>query len=293
MNRRSLMIGATAAALCPSFGRAQTLWSGVALGADVTIALGGDAERARATLTRIRSLLDEIEQDFSLYRPGSNLSRLNAGQAVVPTAHMARVLSLCTQMHIATGGRFDPSVQPLWTALAQGRDPGAVRGLVGWRPLEVTEGLIRLSPGQSLTLNGIAQGYATDAVRALLQARGYRDLLVEVGEMAALGGPFRLALSDPDAGILGHFGLKNRALAVSSARATLIGGHPHLLSPHGDAPIWSTVAVEADSAAVADALSTGWSFLRPDQIARAKDRMPGVGRVWLVSPGGELQTIGA
>ena len=40
----------------------------------------------------------------------------------------------------------------------------------------------------ALTLNGIAQGYIADRVVALLRAEGLSDVLVNTGELRALGG---------------------------------------------------------------------------------------------------------
>ena len=75
-------------------------------------------------------------------------------------------------MHRATGGAFDPSVQPLWQALARGGDVEAARALTGWERVTIGQD-ITLAPGQALTFNGIAQGFATDVVTDLLASRGF------------------------------------------------------------------------------------------------------------------------
>ena len=50
-----------------------------------------------------------------------------------------------------------------------------------------------------LTLNGIAQGYATDRVVAILRSEGIEHSLVDMGESRALGdGPGRPAVADRD-----------------------------------------------------------------------------------------------
>ena len=41
--------------------------------------------------------------------------------------------------------------------------------------------------GAAITLNGIAQGYATDRVVDVLRARGLSTTLVNMGEIRALG----------------------------------------------------------------------------------------------------------
>ena len=57
--------------------------------------------------------------------------------------------------------------------LARGRDRP---GRIGFR-----------RPGMAVTLNGVAQGYITDRVADLLRVRGFDNVLVELGEIRALG----------------------------------------------------------------------------------------------------------
>ncbi len=41
--------------------------------------------------------------------------------------------------------------------------------------------------GMALTLNGIAQGYITDRIAALLKSHGYGNMLLDIGEIQAVG----------------------------------------------------------------------------------------------------------
>jgi thiamine biosynthesis lipoprotein len=51
-------------------------------------------------------------------------------------------------------------------------------------------------PGQALTFNGIAQGFATDLVVGELQAAGAEKVLANIGEYAGFGGIRRVMLID-------------------------------------------------------------------------------------------------
>jgi thiamine biosynthesis lipoprotein len=170
-------------------------------------------------------------------------------------------------------------VQPLWQALAEGRDPTQARARIGWDRLRLSPEEIRLDHGQALTLNGIAQGWAADRIAALLRAQGFTDALVDMGEIAALGtggGKGWPALVTTAAGepVL-KTRLTNRALATSSPRGTLVNGQPHILGPQGQAPRWETVSVSAPSAALADALSTAFCLMDRDSIGAALAAFPG------------------
>ena len=287
MQRRRFLQVIAAAGFFPRAAQAAE-WQGTAFGADVALALSGPG--ADATLLKLPAFLAQIESVFSLYRP-SELITLNTKGHAKPSPWLAQALRLCDRLHHLTPGSFDPTVQPLWQALANGENPVAKQSLIGWHHVQIGPE-IRLSQGQALTLNGMAQGFAADLVRDWLAAQGFRHALVQMGEYAALGGPFTLGISDPAAGLLGQRQLApGRALAASSPRATLVGGRPHILHPQGLSPLWSTVAVEADSAALADGLSTALVFLDVAQITALRARVPQLGPVTLIDDQGDLRVI--
>ncbi|NHB78582.1 FAD:protein FMN transferase [Rhodobacter calidifons] len=282
MNRRRFLALSAAALAAPA--GAQTRWQGRAFGADCTLTLSGPARQAEAALSGLPALIETIEAEFSLHRP-SALTRLNATGQLDPSPAFRAVMRLCDAVHRLTAGAFDPTVQVLWQAAAEGR---RATGPVGWEKLGQGR-RITLQPGMALTFNGIAQGFGADAVKAHLAACGFDHALIDMGETAALGGPFRLGLHDPTHGQLATRTLTGTAIATSSPRATLVNGQPHILHPQGLPPLWSTVSVEATSAALADALSTGLVFLTAGRIAAL--RHPGLIRVTLIDPAGNLTTL--
>jgi thiamine biosynthesis lipoprotein len=280
MNRRRFLC-LTAVALAPLPGRAATLitWEGRGLGTAMSLRLvGADPHLARQTFSRVEAETARIESLASLFRD-SALTRLNRdGHLAWPSPDLLDLLALAGQVHAATGGAFDPSVQPLWRALAEGRDPLPARGLVGWDRVRLSPQEIRLAAGQALTLNGIAQGWAADRIAALLRARGFSEALVDMGEIAALGrgpgGGWPVRIADPDGLPLAETRLLGRALATSAPYGTLVNGNPHILGPGGQPTRWQTVSVSAPSAAVADALSTAFCLMDRPAIGAALAAFP-------------------
>lgn len=295
MNRRRFLQITAAAACLPAGARAERLTRRrVAFGAETELTLYGPRELAEPALAEAEALIDRVDALFSLHRPFSALSKLNReGVLEDPPPEMVEILTLSGQLHRATGGSFDPTVQPLWRALAEGRATGPARRLVGFDRIRIAPDRVALDTGQALTLNGIAQGYATDLVADALARHGLDRALVEIGEHRALGGPWRLGLEDPAHGILGQVTISGRAIATSSPGAvTLAGGETHILNPLADnAPLWSTVSVEADSAALADGLSTAFCLLPADRISTTCAGLAGEQRVRLVSADGSLTTV--
>ena len=58
-------------------------------------------------------------------------------------------------------------------------------GLVDYRRIQIEPDRIMLPSGMAVTLNGIAQGYVADCVADLLRARGWNDVLIDLGSCAA------------------------------------------------------------------------------------------------------------
>ncbi len=259
MNRRRFLL--VSAAMLAA-GRTQadvTTWQAPAFGGSVTVDLRGPRPLGHRVVGAIAATIAEIDEAASLFRPDSALSRLNAsGRLDSPPRALLDLLAVADRVHAATRGTFDPTVQPLWRALAEGADPTPARRTIGWEKVRLRPTL-RLDPGQALTMNGVAQGYAADRVRSLLLGAGYGHALVDMGEFAALSGPFSLGVEDSALGLVAVRRITGGAIATSSPAAMLVGGTPHILGPRGESPCWSTISVEAQSAALADALSTGFT----------------------------------
>lgn len=289
--RRALQIFAAVTA-APGLGRATEMRT--TLGAQVAITLDGPDSVTRPALELAWAELDRIERLFSLYAD-SELVRLNrTGELRDPDPDLVAILRLCDRLHTATDGHFDPTVQPLWLAHANGGDTDAARGLVGWDRVHVDNDLIRLGVGQALTLNGIAQGYATDLVAQMLMQAGLDRALVNVGEFRALGGPWRLGIEDPAFGRIGQQSLTDRATATSSPAAMrLPDGTAHIIDPTGQdaVPLWSTVTVSAETAAMADGLSTAFCHAPLTQIQTIAARLGDPLTIRLVDLSGNFRTL--
>ncbi|MEZ5777432.1 MAG: FAD:protein FMN transferase [Paracoccaceae bacterium] len=279
--RRRFLTLAAAAIAAPARASEPVVWIGRALGADARIILeGAGARQAERVFGRVEAELLLIESQFSLHTD-SALVRLNRdGRLGWPSAEIVDLFDLSGRVHRATGGVFDPTIQPLWIATATGGDTGAARALTGWEKVRISDTEIRLEPGMALTFNGIAQGAAADRIATLLRAEGFGDVLIDMGEVMALGNragrPWRAAVADPEGAEIGRVDLVGRALATSSPMGTRIGaGMGHILHPQLKPAQWSTVAVSAADAATADALSTAFCLMSLDDIGSVLVEFPG------------------
>jgi len=284
-----LTAGRTAAAVAD-----PVRWRGSALGAQVSIEIH-HPDRAEAERLVERCIQDvrRLEQQFSLYRADSAISTLNrTGILVAPDADMVALLKASLLFGEITDGAFDPTVQPLWQLYAEhfasdspdsaGPSPQKLADAlakVGRKGLLVSEERVALARhGAAITLNGIAQGYATDRVVERLRAAGLSTTLVDMGEIRAIGArpegtPWRVGLADPDrpGALTETIDLVDRAVATSAGagfRFDSAGRFTHLFDPAtGRSPQrYSTVSVIAPTATEADALSTAFSLMPLSRI---------------------------
>jgi len=274
-------------------------WRGTALGADARIVLAHtDRTAAERMLVLICDEIERLENVFSLYRPRSAVSTLNrTGLLRAAPLELVELTRRALAIASATDGAFDITVQPLWDLYADffrrhpsdtaGPDEAAVaaaRKHVGPGLVRIEGTDIRLAPGTRLTFNGIAQGYITDRVTALLRRHGWRDVLIDIGEYRALGThpdgrPWRIGLPDGTETLLSDAALATSEWAAT--RFTSTAPHHHLFDPRTGfcAPGFSSLSIVAASATDADALSTALFVAPPRAHSRILSFFPGAQRV--------------
>lgn len=323
--RRLIAIAAMAGGAALLGGRraiadAPVRWRGSALGAQVSIEIyHPDRAKGERLVHRCVDDVRRLERQFSLYDPDSAIRALNrSGVLAAPDADMVALLNAALDFAALTDGAFDPTVQPLWDLYAahftqaHPAPEGPAAALladalskVGYRHLKVSPDRIALlKPGSAITLNGIAQGYATDRVTETLRAAGLATTLVDMGEIRASGtrpdgAPWQVGLADPDQpGLVTEtIGLVDRAVATTAGagfRFDSAGRFTHLFDPGtGRSPSrYRSVSVIAPTATEADALSTAFSLLSAPRIGEIVAARRNI-QVHLTDASGQLHTYGA
>lgn len=319
---RRRFIGITAAlsasALVPSaMGKSKlepVIWRGVALGAEAELRLYHDNRTlAESLIQKALAEVNRLENIFSVYRENSQISRLNrSGSLNAPSADFIALLSQAQSIHKLTKGAFDPTVQVLWQTYADhfAKNPNsqtapnvqAALKRVGLKYVDVSPQKISFQKqGMALTVNGIAQGYITDSVTEILQRGGLTHALVNVGEIRHLDTlkqyPETAKIKNPRGkGTLSKpkITLQNQALATSSGLGTRFdeaGKFTHLFDPRtgSSAPRYQSISVLADTAAMADALSTAFAVSDEVTIQAAAKKVGA--KVWLVLLDGSVKTL--
>lgn len=327
LNRRRFVkiCAAAAAGLTLTSGLAQARpvlhrWRGIALGAKAEInLLHEDRVKAQELFQLVEAEIRRLEAVFSLYSETSELARLNRdGHLEAPSLDMVNLLALSHRIHAVTEGAFDPTVQPLWAYYAdrasrglaldsmdeEARELEEVLERTGFEHVTVEPGLVEFRrKGMALTLNGIAQGYITDRVAALLGARGCTDMVVDMGEISATGDAARSRTPSargwpitlrpdpqtPDAAV--EVKIADAAVASSARTGTTFdqaGKSSHILDPRTGRPVetdLTAASVIARTAAYADGLSTAALVCGEKVLSAALTHVPEA-KAFVVRKGG-------
>jgi FAD:protein FMN transferase len=273
-------------------------WKGQALGAHAQMELVGvDPQKAKAIFRDVEAEIARLEAIFSLYRTDSSLMRLNReGRLTNPPPELLEILTLSSTMHEQTFGLFDPTVQPLFAFYASyfsggqnaGKTPDArttheVVARVGFDKVRFDARSVSFAKkGMALTLNGIAQGYITDRIGDLLRQQGFANLLLDIGEISAIGAGrdgqgWRVGIrrSVEDETVSTRLRVSDRAVATSMMFGTTFDeGRKagHILHPRvGLVQASNANATVVDRrAARADALSTAAILMGNEELSALK-----------------------
>ena len=256
----------------------------IVLHGDNPVALRAAGEEALAEIER-------VEAQLSLYRPTSEIARLNARAAqesVRVTPSLFRLLQHARLLHEETGGAFDITIAPLvrcWGFMGgtgQFPSPEALeeaRAKVGmqWVNLKEEDFTVKFGrEGIMLDLGAIGKGYALERAAELLREAGVTSALLNGGTSTiyALGHPpesgcWKVAIEYPAQESrdgqpmpLATVELRDEALSVSAVwgKSFQADGKTfgHVLDPRTGQPVADAVlaAVVLPSAMETDALST-------------------------------------
>jgi thiamine biosynthesis lipoprotein len=278
-----------------------------AMGSELRLtAWTADEPAAVAAFDTVFAEFERLEALMTVWRPGSDILRLNAAAGDHPVAvspEVVEVLGIARQVSEWTDGTFDVTfgaLSDLWKFDHDQDntipDPAIVRQrlpLVDYRALDVdaragTAFLRR--KGMRAHLGGIGKGYAVDRAAAILRSRGLRDFMIQAGGdlyVAGLkdGRPWRLGIRDPR----GPAGKSFAFLDLSDGTFSTSGDYERFFMKDGrryhhildlrrgeSARGCRSVTLVTDRAVLADALAKGIFVLGPDAGMALIEKLPGV-----------------
>lgn len=274
-------------------------------------------EAAEDALDRI----DQLEDQLTVYRDHSEVSRLNASAAFGPVVvedNLFELLSLAATITNETRGAFDLATGSLIKAWGFYQRNGSIPPPVALKTAREASGMRHVvldaamrtvkyrRHGLELNFGGIGKGYALDRAADRLRTKwGVTSALLHGGgsSIRALGRPpgqprgWGIALRHPsdDALTLGTVYLSDQGLGTSAATFQFFEynerKYGHLLDPRTGWPANGTASasVVAPTATEADALSTAFFVLGADAAVAFCTSRPWLSAV--VLPDGEPRPV--
>ena len=298
--------------------RQQTFHHENVLGTSLELRVRSSVEGAatRAEMVALAEV-DRLGKAFSTYTPDSEFSRWQQTdhEAVKVSPDLFSVLQVSEHWRIQTGGAFNPAAEAftrLWNAAA-GNDSRPEASDLKATALEVARPAFRLDSASRsaerlskvpLTLNAVAKGYIIEqASAAAARVEGVEGLLLEIGGDLRIRGRFAepVAIVDPsrdaeNAPPLTTVKVRDRALATSGGyrRGVKVQGRhrSHIVDPRTGEPVSRVagVTVIAPDTTTADALSTSFSVLEPEQSLRLAEATPDVACLLVLADGRQMRS---
>ena len=150
-------------------------------------------EEGRNFQQEIDSIFHAVDMSVNLWVDSSVICKVNRNEEVALDQIFIENFEVAQRAAALSDGYFDPTISPLVSAWGfSAKNPhlppltshliDSLKQLVDYRKVRIEDGkLIKENPAMKLDFNAIAQGYTTDLVGALLEAKGIKSYIVDVG----------------------------------------------------------------------------------------------------------------
>ncbi len=272
------------------------------------IMLEDDEAYARQAAIAAFYEVDRLEGELSRFIENSDVARINNLPANKPLRlglDAYECLELGCRIYVETKGAFDITIGSLlgcWRDEdGNPREPSQdelnlAREHTGAHLLQLDEfeHTVQLSVSPvKVDLGGIGKGYAVDKVAELLRdwsieialvSGGYSSVLALDGPAQTKGWPLTLSNPDNHKQVLARPCIQGRALSGSGVQKGR-----HIIDPRTAQPVKGKIAAwaSASDAATADALSTAFMIMSPDEIRRYCQSHPDVLALIMLEDKGE------
>jgi FAD:protein FMN transferase len=256
-------------------------------------------ETAEEAITEAFNKIRKIESELSVYRDDSELAKLNRKKTLrSPSEDFKINIERSLYFSNLSNGAFDITVQPIldlynMTFIEKGTAPTGEMinkelKKVDYKRVLVKDKEISIGHDQSITLGGIAKGYAVEEAVKILRSHNITMALVDAsGNMRALGkkpdGAWNIALEDPRDmnNYITIIPLDNNAVSTSGDYERYFDNkleYHHIINPKTgySAMELISVTIVTDNAFDADALSTAVFVLGKENGMKLIESLPGV-----------------
>jgi len=244
----------------------------------------------------IEKAMQDVDNSLSMFNKESVVTHINNNTSQQVDSLFQKVFLISKQVYKATNGCFDPTVAPLVNAWGFGFKNGALptdtqvdslKALVGFDRITLEKGrIVKQDSLMIMDYSAVAKGFAVDQVAELLQQKGVKNYMVEIGGEVIVKGvnpkgkSWRVGIAKPvesegqnTDGFETILELDNKAMATSGNYRNYYVSEDgrklaHTIDPHSGYPIQHSIlssTVFAPTCAMADAFATSFMVMGIDE----------------------------
>lgn len=243
----------------------------------------------------IEEELKRFDASLSPFNDASVISKVNRNEDVTVDTLFKNVFNRSMEISEETRGAFDITVAPLVNAwgfgFKKGEWPDSIRidsllEITGYKNISLAKDkVVKKDPRIMITCSAIAKGYATDVIAQLLQRKGIKNYMVDIGGELVLKGEnprkekWRIGINKPIDDSLAIHQEMQLVLQLTDAGIATSGNYhnyhykdgkkyAHIIDPRTGYPVQHSIlsaTVVAKDCMTADALATAFMVMGIDE----------------------------
>ena len=234
------------------------------------------------------SILNNIDDTASNYKVNSEVSkfnRLDVNKIHKMSEDFSRLIFLSDKVYSLTDGYFDVTINNVFSNYKFYGDKSKITPVNNTfqdLSFDFKKNIIfKKNKKLTISLSGIAKGYAVDKLSEYLKQEGLESFLINIGgDLSAYGNtPWLIEIENP---VIPHkyesVNIKNMSIASSGSYKNIVKGknknYSHIIDPKSNVPIidgGKLVSVIEENCAEADAIATGLLAMDVEDIIKFSD----------------------
>lgn len=148
-------------------------------------------EYSRSLQSEIEIELAKFDDSLNPFKSNSIISKVNKNEEVMLDSFFVNVFNRSQQISKISDGLFDITMSPLINAWGFGfsniddvtpQQIDSLKAITGYRKIDLRDGsIIKEDSRIQINTSGIAKGYSTDVIAALLESYGIENYMIEIG----------------------------------------------------------------------------------------------------------------
>ncbi len=223
----------------------------------------------------IHDKIDVLDKTWSRFRDDSLVAKMSkkAGKYDIEPSDM-QMMRLYEKLYSLTDGLVTPLIGQTLVDAGYDKDYSLQQKRIVSKPLswdkviELSDNHITIKQPGLLDVGAVGKGYVIDQVASIIQSDDY---IVDAGGDIRVGAQMkRIGLENPSDSnqLIGYADIQNKSICGSSQMRRKWSNWSHIVNPASLKPVDEIIAVWAiaDSAMVADGLSTALFFVAPYKL---------------------------